>query len=150
VYEVPMGIRLAELIERYGGGVAGGRLGAVLPGGASSAFLPAAAAQTPLDFQALSKAGSMLGSGAVIVIREGRDPVLLARNLIRFFRDESCGKCVPCRVGTEKAFRILEEGAKGREGILEELARAMADASICGLGQAAMNPVLSGLRLLRK
>jgi formate dehydrogenase len=107
VYEIAAGTPVAELIETAGG-VSGGRpLLAFLPGGASSNFLPASAASTPIDFDALVKAGSMLGSGALIVLAEGRDLLDAALSTTRFFRNESCGKCVPCRVGTEKAVHLL-------------------------------------------
>ncbi|HMF12681.1 MAG TPA: NAD(P)H-dependent oxidoreductase subunit E, partial [Gemmataceae bacterium] len=107
VHEVPMGTTVRELID-MGGGVKGGRaLKAFAPGGASSNFLPASMVDTPLDFAALAKAGSMLGSGAVIVVAEGTDMLALATNVVRFFRNESCGKCVPCRVGSQKAVELL-------------------------------------------
>ncbi|HEU4754248.1 MAG TPA: NAD(P)H-dependent oxidoreductase subunit E, partial [Armatimonadota bacterium] len=114
VYEVPMGLTLRELIEEYGGGMLPGReLYAVSPGGASSGFLPASMADTPLEFRALAQAGSMLGSGAVVAIGRGRCMLDLALNLVRFFKNESCGKCVPCRVGTEKLVHMLEGWSRG-------------------------------------
>jgi NADH:ubiquinone oxidoreductase subunit F (NADH-binding)/NADH:ubiquinone oxidoreductase subunit E len=151
VYEVPLGITIREFIEEYGGGMAGGELAAVSPGGASSGFLPATMAETPLDFRALAQAGSMLGSGAVVAIGTGRCMLDLALNLVRFFKNESCGKCVPCRVGTEKLVAMLDNWRHGRGSeadvaLLEELAPAMADASICGLGQIAPAPIVSALK----
>jgi NADH:ubiquinone oxidoreductase subunit F (NADH-binding)/NADH:ubiquinone oxidoreductase subunit E len=152
VYEVPMGLTIREFIEEYGGGMLPGReLYAVSPGGASSGFLPASMADTPLDFRPLAQLGSMLGSGAVVAIGQGRCMLDLALNLVRFFKNESCGKCVPCRVGTEKLVAMLEKWrhGEGREEdllVLEELAPAMADASICGLGQVAAAPIVSALK----
>ncbi len=151
VYEVPMGTTVRELIE-MGGGVKDGRaLLAFAPGGASSNFLPAAMADVPLDFAALAQAGSMLGSGAVVVVAEGTDLLGLATNLVRFFRNESCGKCVPCRVGSQKAVELLKDVQAGRQDrksleVLPELGETMALASICGLGQVALNPILSVMK----
>jgi len=150
VYEVPVGTTVRELIE-MGGGVKGGRaLKAFAPGGASSNFLPASMADVPLDFQALAKAGSMLGSGAVVVVAEGTDLRALATNVVRFFRNESCGKCVPCRVGTQKAVELLEAsgGAQPRREleVLTEWGETLALTSICGLGQVALNPILSVMK----
>jgi NADH:ubiquinone oxidoreductase subunit F (NADH-binding) len=149
VYEIPLGLPVRELIEQHGGGVSmGRRLKAFAPGGASSGFLPAAQSEIPLDFAALSEAGSMLGSGAVVVLAEGTCMLDAALSVLRFFRNESCGKCVPCRVGTEKLVRLAEgwtvaEGAQGELGLVAELAEAMRTTSICGLGQAAPNPLTS-------
>lgn len=156
VYEIPLGLTLRELIEEYGGGMLPGReLTAISPGGASSGFLPASLADTPLEFKALAQAGSMLGSGAVVAIGRGRCMLDLALNLTRFFKNESCGKCVPCRVGTEKLLAMLSawrrgEGCERDLEVLEELAPAMADASICGLGQIAPAPLLSALKYWRE
>ncbi|WP_372624458.1 NADH-ubiquinone oxidoreductase-F iron-sulfur binding region domain-containing protein, partial [Falsiroseomonas sp.] len=142
----PAGITARELIEEYAGGMQPGhRLAAYLPGGASGGILPATMADLPLDFGTLEPHGCFVGSGAVVVLSDRDDLAEAARNLVRFFRDESCGQCTPCRVGTAKAARLLEAPAWDRE-LLKELAQAMADGSICGLGQAAMNPVLSLLR----
>jgi NADH:ubiquinone oxidoreductase subunit F (NADH-binding)/NADH:ubiquinone oxidoreductase subunit E len=145
---VPMGTTVAELLEQCGGVPDGRALAAFAPGGASSNFLPASKADVALDFQALQQAGSMLGSGAVIFVAEGRELVELALNEVRFFRNESCGKCVPCRVGSEKAVALIEEALAGRPaagltGLLRELGRTLARTSICGLGQVALQPVLS-------
>ncbi|MFI5400800.1 MAG: NADH-ubiquinone oxidoreductase-F iron-sulfur binding region domain-containing protein [SAR324 cluster bacterium] len=145
---VPMGTSVQELLDRCGG-VAGGKpLHAFAPGGASSNFLPAAKRDVALDFAALERAGSMLGSGAVIYVAEGRDLVELGANEVRFFRNESCGKCVPCRVGSEKAVRMIDQALAGkpRPGLiplLQELGSTMTQTSICGLGQVALQPILS-------
>lgn len=152
VYEVPLGTRVCDLIDKEGGGVSGGReLKAFSPGGTSSGFLPASMADIPLDFKPLADAGSMLGSGAVIVLAEGSDMVDLARNAVGFFRNESCGKCVPCRTGTDHLVRMLDtvlEGG-GRHDTLEpvnDVSEAMELSSICGLGQAAALPLTSARR----
>jgi NADH:ubiquinone oxidoreductase subunit F (NADH-binding)/NADH:ubiquinone oxidoreductase subunit E len=151
VYEVPAGTSVRELIE-LGGGVKGGRpLKAFAPGGASSPFLPASMVDVPLDFTALANAGSMLGSGAVVVVAEGTDMMALATNVVRFFRNESCGKCVPCRVGSQKAVDLLEsvqagQAARTELALLPELGETMTLTSICGLGQVALNPILSVMK----
>ncbi len=152
VYEIPLGTRVCDLIREYGGGVSGGReLMAFSPGGTSSGFLPASMADIPLDFRPLADAGSMLGSGAVIVLAEGSDMVDVARNAVTFFRNESCGKCVPCRTGTEHLVRLLDTVLEGdaRPGAMDpvaDVAEAMELTSICGLGQAAALPLTSVLR----
>tara|TARA_R110002072_G_scaffold303069_1_gene492591 strand:+ start:77303 stop:79060 length:1758 start_codon:yes stop_codon:yes gene_type:complete len=148
VYEIPIGTTVAELIELAGGMRDGVTLQAFLPGGASSNFLPADKVHTPLDFDAMKAAGSMLGTGAVIVIGDQHDLFELATNIVRFFRNESCGKCVPCRVGSQKAVQILESVACGQSEsseltILPELGDTLEQTSICGLGQVALNPILS-------
>jgi len=146
VYDAPAGITANELIAEFAGGMTQGhRFTAYLPGGASGGILPAAMADLPLDFGTLERHGCFVGSGAVVVLSDQDDLAEAARNLLRFFRDESCGQCTPCRVGTAKAARMLEAPRWDR-ALLRELAQAMADGSICGLGQAAMNPVLSLLR----
>ncbi len=151
VYEIPVGTTVAEVIELAGGLPEGQTLQAFLPGGASTSFLPADKADTPLDFDAMKAAGSALGTGAVIVIDDSNDLFELATNIVRFFRNESCGKCVPCRMGSEKAVRILEGVAAGdRENSeleqLPVLGETLEQTSICGLGQVALNPVLSLLK----
>ena len=146
VVDAPAGITARQLIEEFGGGMAEGhRFAAYLPGGASGGILPARLADRPLDFGALDDLGCFVGSGAVVVLSDRDDLAEAARNLVGFFRDESCGQCTPCRVGTAKAARLLDAPRWDRP-LLEDLAQAMADGSICGLGQAAMNPVLSLLR----
>jgi len=151
VYCVPMGTTVGDLVHEHGGGMKDGRtMVAFCPGGASAPFLPASRADTPLDFEAMTKAGSMLGSGAVLVVGAGRDLLDLGVNLVRFFRNESCGKCVPCRVGSHKAVEILERVQRG-EGraedlaLLTELDETLRLTSICGLGQVALNPATSVL-----
>jgi NADH:ubiquinone oxidoreductase subunit F (NADH-binding)/NADH:ubiquinone oxidoreductase subunit E len=144
---VPFGTPLAELLERCGGMREGRRLAAVAPGGASSNFLPPERLDVPLDFQTLSDAGSMLGSGAAIFVAEGSDLLEAGLSVTRFFRNESCGKCVPCRVGTEKAVKLVEASRGGvsaqtRE-LLSELHATLGRTSICGLGQVALGPLLS-------
>lgn len=144
VYEVSLGTTVRELIE-LAGGVSGGRkLLAFAPGGASSNFLPANMVDVRLDFAELANAGSMLGSGALIVVAEGTDLLALATNVTRFFRNESCGKCVPCRVGSQKAVELLE--SRQSLELLPDLGEAMALTSICGLGQVAVAPALSILK----
>ncbi len=153
VYCVPMGSTARQLVE-LAGGVSGGRaLGAIQPGGASSNFLGPEGLDVPLDFDPLAKAGSMLGSGALVVLAEGTDLLAAATNVLRFFRDESCGKCVPCRAGSAKAHQILSEllAAGGGPGEVDEqisrLEETMRRTSICGLGQVALGPVMSVVRL---
>ena len=151
VYEIPMGTSVAEVIEMAGGVVGGRALKAFAPGGASSNFLPADKADTAIDFDHLARASSMLGSGALFVVAEGTDMMELGTNVVRFFRNESCGKCVPCRVGSEKAVRMLEEmlagnGSRDQLSLLDELFDTMLQTSICGLGQVAINPILSVIR----
>jgi formate dehydrogenase len=146
VVEAPAGVTARELIEEFCGGMAEGyRFVAYLPGGASGGILPAERADLPLDFGTLEPHGCFVGSGAVVVLSDRDDLAEAARNLVRFFRDESCGQCTPCRVGTAKAAHLLDAPRWDR-ALLEELTAAMADGSICGLGQAAMNPVRSLLR----
>ena len=146
VHEAPVGTTALELIEEFGGGMQDGhRLAAYLPGGASGGILPATMADLPLAFGTLDHLGCFVGSGGVVVLSDQDDLANAARNLVHFFRDESCGQCTPCRVGTQKAARLLDAPHWDR-ALLRELAQAMADGSICGLGQAAMNPVLSLLR----
>jgi len=155
VYLVPMGTTIGELVEMAGGASGNRRAFAVLPGGASSNFMRGEEAwKAPLDFQALAERGSMLGSGAVMIIAEGADIVDLAANVVSFFRNESCGKCVPCRVGSEKAVVMLQQAVRGRGtkhhlALLPELGEAMTETSICGLGQVALNPFLSLLEAFK-
>jgi len=150
VFEIPMGTTVAELIELAGGVKRGRRLKAFAPGGASSRFLPADAADVEIDFKSLAEAGSMLGSAALIVLDDQADMVAAAKNVVAFFRNESCGKCVPCRVGTEKVVRMLEDilAGRGNGSLLDQLPaleRTLAETSICGLGQVALNPVASAI-----
>jgi len=151
VYELPMGITLRELIENYGGG-AKGEFKAALPGGVSSNLLTDL--DVKLDYKSVADAGSMLGSGAVIVINSEMSIVDVARNCLEFFTHESCGQCTPCREGTRRANEILGRFVEGKgrtEDIdfLLELGEVMYDASRCGLGQAAMNAATSAVNLFR-
>jgi formate dehydrogenase/NADH-quinone oxidoreductase subunit F len=153
VYEVPLGTTVRDLIEQAGGVKAGKQLLAFAPGGASSNFLPPEKADVRLDFAELARAGSMLGSGALVVVAEGTDLLALATNVVKFFRNESCGKCVPCRVGSQKAVEALEgvqTGTLPRTAldVLPELGETLTLTSICGLGQVALNPALSVMKLL--
>ena len=141
VHLAPAGITAVELIEEYCGGMLPGHtFYAYLPGGASGGILPAAMGDIPLDFDTLQAHGCFIGSAAVIVLSQHDTAVAAARNLMKFFSDESCGQCTPCRVGTAKALKLIEQ-PRWDGPLLEELSAAMADASICGLGQAAPNPV---------
>ena len=142
----PNGITLNELVEQYCGGMAEGHtLKAYLPGGASGGILPATMADLPLAFGSLEEHGCFVGSGAVVVLSEEDSVRDAASNLMRFFEDESCGQCTPCRVGTEKAVKLMQAEIWDAD-LLGELSTAMRDASICGLGQAAPNPLKSVLR----
>jgi formate dehydrogenase len=137
----PAGITVRELIGEYCGGMADGHtLYGYLPGGASGGILPAALADVPLDFDTLQPHGCFIGSAAVIVLSQHDSAVAAARNTMRFFRDESCGQCTPCRVGTAKALQLIA-APRWDTALLGELGQVMRDASICGLGQAAPNPV---------
>ncbi|MCG8353953.1 MAG: SLBB domain-containing protein, partial [Kiloniellales bacterium] len=141
----PAGSSVRELIEDYCGGMAEGHVfKGYLPGGASGGILPAAMGDLPLDFGKLEEHGSFVGSHAVVVLSDQDDMKDVALNLMRFFEDESCGQCTPCRNGTEKAVKIMS--GTWDQPLLEELALVMRDASICGLGQAASNPVTSVLK----
>jgi len=137
----PAGITVRELIDEFCGGMADGHhFKGYLPGGASGGILPASMDDLPLDFGTLEQHGALIGSAAVVILSDQDDMKQVALNLLRFFEDESCGQCTPCRVGTEKAVRLLQE-KKWDAALLADLARVMGDSSICGLGQAAMNPV---------
>jgi formate dehydrogenase len=143
------GITLRELVEEHCGGMLDGhKLKGYLPGGASGGILPESMADIPLDFGTLEQYGSFIGSASVVVLSDKDNMRDVALNLLRFFEDESCGQCTPCRVGTEKAVTLMQE-EKWDEALLEELIKVMGDASICGLGQAAMNPVKQVLKHFR-
>ncbi|BAT60407.1 NADH-quinone oxidoreductase subunit F [Variibacter gotjawalensis] len=145
----PAGVTMQELIDEFSGGMLDGhKFKAYLPGGASGGILPASMADIPLDFGTLEKHGCFVGSHAVVVLSDQDDMKQVALNLMRFFEDESCGQCTPCRVGTEKAVRLMAQGPWD-ESLLNELASVMRDASICGLGQAAPNPLISVLKHFR-
>jgi formate dehydrogenase len=141
VHLAPAGITVKELIEEYCGGMLPGHaFYAYLPGGASGGILPASMGDLPLDFDTLNDYGCFIGSAAVIILSDQDRAGDAARNLMKFFADESCGQCTPCRVGTAKAVQLMQRN-DWDQPLLEELSQAMADASICGLGQAAPNPV---------
>jgi formate dehydrogenase len=141
----PAGITARELIEMAGGMEDGQTFKAYLPGGASGGILPARLADLPLDFGTLDKYGSFVGSHAIVVFSDQDDVADIVINLLRFFKDESCGQCTPCRVGCDKAVALLER--KDWEGeLLNELAQTMRDASICGLGQAAPNAFITAMQ----
>jgi formate dehydrogenase beta subunit len=145
----PAGITMQELIDELCGGMADGHtFKGYLPGGPSGGILPASMANLPLDFGMLEQYGSFVGSHAVVILSDKDNMKDVALNLMRFFEDESCGQCTPCRVGTEKAVKLMVK-PKWDEALLAELSQAMADASICGLGQAASNPVKSVLKHFR-
>jgi NADH:ubiquinone oxidoreductase subunit F (NADH-binding)/NADH:ubiquinone oxidoreductase subunit E len=156
VYEVPMGTPVSELIFSYGGGMRDGKkLKGFAPSGPSSGFLPAAMADVRLDFKSLADAGSMLGSGALVVCAENRCMLDMALNATQFFRNESCGKCVPCRVGSQKLVAMLTgwthgEGSRDDLGLLDELTDALRLTSICGLGQVVPAPIASVLKHFRE
>src|SRR5437588_9221890 len=137
----PAGITARQLIDAYCGGMAEGHsFKGYLPGGASGGILPAAKAGIPLDFGTLGGEGCFIRPAAGVLLSDQDDMQAVGRNLLRFFEDESCGQCTPCRVGTEKAVMLMNQ-PHWDEALLADLARVMSDASICGLGQPAMNPV---------
>ena len=142
----PAGISVKELINEYGGGMLDGHtLYAYLPGGASGGILPASLGDVPLDFDTLQPHGSFIGSAAVMVLSQHDSAKDAARNMMKFFADESCGQCTPCRVGTVKALALMQQD-HWDEATLRDLSQVMVDASICGLGQAAPNPLLSVMK----
>jgi len=146
----PAGITAKELIDEFCGGMQDGhRFKAYLPGGASGGILPASLGDVPLDFGTLEQYGCFIGSAAVVVFSDADNMKDVALNLMRFFEDESCGQCTPCRVGTEKAVKLMSSD-RWDEGLLSELSRVMTDASICGLGQAAGNPINSVFKYFRE
>ena len=149
IFEVPMGTPYSELIYKHAGGIRDGKkLLAFAPSGPSSGYLPASMADLPLDWDKVAAVGSMVGSGAVVVCAEGRCMLDMALNAVRFFRNESCGKCVPCRMGSQKLVDMLTAWTQGRfadtdQQTFEELANALKLTSICGLGQVVPVPLLS-------
>ncbi|GAA1231862.1 NAD(P)H-dependent oxidoreductase subunit E [Pseudonocardia alaniniphila] len=154
VYCVPMGTTVRNLIELAGGVTGGRQVGAVQPGGASSNFIGPDKLDMPLDFGTAVEHGTMLGSGAMVVLAEGSDMLAASTNVLRFFRNESCGKCVPCRVGSTKAHAILRDVVEAGSELDDDqrahilrLEEAMRKTSICGLGQVALGPVVSVLGL---
>jgi formate dehydrogenase len=145
MYVLPAGSTIADVIEAAGGMVAGHKFKAYQPGGPSSGILPAHINDVPLDFDCLQPLGTFIGSAAVVVLSDQDSMRDVALNMLRFFRNESCGQCTPCRVGCEKAVLLMQETCWDKE-LLEELCSTMMDASICGLGQAAPNPVRSVIK----
>jgi formate dehydrogenase beta subunit len=150
VHMAPAGITLRELVDEYCNGMlAGHELYGYLPGGASGGILPASLADVPLDFDTLNEYGCFIGSAAIVVLSHHDTAAAAARNVMKFFADESCGQCTPCRVGTAKALQLMGE-KRWDAPLIQELSQAMMDASICGLGQAAPNPVLTVLKYFPK
>jgi NADH:ubiquinone oxidoreductase subunit F (NADH-binding)/NADH:ubiquinone oxidoreductase subunit E len=159
IFEVPSGIPMREVLFKYAGGIRGGRsLKAFAPSGPSSGYLPASMVDVRLDFKALADAGSMLGSGAIVVCDDTTCMLDMALNAVRFYRNESCGKCVPCRVGSQKMVDLLarwtqstvsETQYRADLALLDELSLAMGLASICGLGQIVPAPIQSVLKHFR-
>jgi NADH:ubiquinone oxidoreductase subunit F (NADH-binding)/Pyruvate/2-oxoacid:ferredoxin oxidoreductase delta subunit len=153
--EVPMGTPLRQIVEEMGGGAPDGRkIKAVQTGGPSGGCIPSQHLDTPVDYESLGKLGSIMGSGGMIVMDDSTKMVDVARFFMEFCCDESCGKCPPCRVGTRQMLNILDRICTGEAGLediekLESLATVVRDASLCGLGQTAPNPVLTTLRYFR-
>ncbi len=156
IFEIPMGLSMSEVIFNLAGGIPDGRrLKAFAPSGPSSGYLPASMVDVRLDFKSLAAAGSMLGSGAIVVCAEGRCMLDMALNAVKFFRNESCGKCVPCRMGSQKMVDILTgwthgKGSKADMPLIDELTEALKLTSICGLGQFAHSPLTSVLQHFRQ
>ncbi|MBX0329156.1 SLBB domain-containing protein, partial [Oscillochloris sp. ZM17-4] len=150
--EVPMGVTLREIVEELGGGASdGGEVKAVQTGGPSGGCIPASLFDTPVDYESLAKVGSIMGSGGMVVMDESTNMVELAKFYMEFCMDESCGKCIPCRVGTVQIHRLLEKITAGQAtpadvDQLRDLCQLVRDTSLCGLGQSAPNPVISTLR----
>jgi bidirectional [NiFe] hydrogenase diaphorase subunit len=149
--EVPMGTTLRHIVEVMGGGVPGGRVKAVQTGGPSGGCIPATHLDTPVDYESLTRLGAIMGSGGMIVMDQDTNMVEVARFFMGFCRDESCGKCVPCRAGTVQMHRLLTKIAerRGTQSDLEGLLRLcgmVRETSLCGLGQSAPNPVVSAVR----
>ena len=150
--EEEMNIPLKELIEVHAGGVIGGwdNLQAVIPGGSSMPLIPKEKCETlTMDFDSLMAEKSGLGTAGIVVINKDQDIIKCMARIAKFYKHESCGQCTPCRVGTEKAVALMSNGPWD-EALLEDLGRAMTDASICGLGQAAANPLFSVLKHFRE
>ncbi|MCD4784669.1 MAG: NADH-quinone oxidoreductase subunit NuoF [Candidatus Eremiobacteraeota bacterium] len=153
--EVPMGISLRDIVYKIGGGIPDGKkFKAIQTGGPSGGCLPEELLDLPVDFDELTKVGSMMGSGGMIVMDENTCMVDIAKYFLKFLRDESCGKCVPCREGLKRMVQIIEDitegkGEPGHLELLEELTQTVKEASLCGLGKTAPNPVLSTIRYFR-
>lgn len=153
--EVPMGTTLRQIVEAMGGGVTTGTVKAVQTGGPSGGCIPANLLDTPVDYESLSRLGSIMGSGGMIVMDQETNMVEVARYFMEFCMDESCGKCVPCRAGTVQMFRLLtriarKQATRADLETLVELCGMVRETSLCGLGQTAPNPVLSTLRYFRQ
>jgi NADP-reducing hydrogenase subunit HndC len=154
--EVPLGTPLREVLYEIGGGPPdGGKIKAVQTGGPSGGCIPAGLFDLPIDYESLVQAGTIMGSGGMIVMDERTCMVDVARYFMNFLQDESCGKCFSCRKGTQRMYEILDDVSKGRSSVeqldlLQELAETVRDSSMCGLGQTASNPVLSTLRYFRE
>jgi NADH:ubiquinone oxidoreductase subunit F (NADH-binding) len=159
IFEVPMGTPMRDVIFKHAGGIRGGRqLKAFAPSGPSSGYLPASLIDVRLDFKALADAGSMLGSGAIVVCDDTTCMLDMALNAVRFYRNESCGKCVPCRVGSQKMAELLVRWTQGAVSepqyradlaLLDDLSQTMSQTSICGLGQIAPAPIQSVMKHFR-
>ncbi|MEK7360546.1 MAG: NADH-ubiquinone oxidoreductase-F iron-sulfur binding region domain-containing protein, partial [Pseudomonadota bacterium] len=153
--EVPMGTPLRTIVEEMGGGAPdGGRIKAVQTGGSSGGCIPAQHLDTPVDYESLTKLGSIMGSGGMIVMDDSTRMVDVARFFMEFCMEESCGKCLPCRAGTVQMHNLLDKILKRKATArdlakLEELCDMVKNTSLCGLGQAAPNPTLSTLRFFR-
>ncbi|HUT84580.1 MAG TPA: NADH-ubiquinone oxidoreductase-F iron-sulfur binding region domain-containing protein, partial [Thermodesulfobacteriota bacterium] len=153
--EVPMGITLKEIVFDIGGGPQNGKaIKAVQTGGPSGGCIPASLFNLPVDFDSLTEAGSMMGSGGMIVMDEGTCMVDVAKYFVHFLKDESCGKCLPCREGLKRMGEILDRITEGKGDedsllLLEDLSKVVADTALCGLGKTAPNPVLSALKYFR-
>jgi bidirectional [NiFe] hydrogenase diaphorase subunit len=152
--EVPMGTTLRQIVEEIGGGPPTGTIKAVQTGGPSGGCIPADAFDTPVDYESLTRVGSIMGSGGMIVMDQDTNMVDVARFFMKFCMDESCGKCIPCRAGTVQMHRLLTrigQGVGTRDDLakLEGLCDMVKHTSLCGLGQSAPNPVLSTLRYFR-
>ncbi|MGF1583213.1 MAG: NADH-ubiquinone oxidoreductase-F iron-sulfur binding region domain-containing protein [Gemmataceae bacterium] len=153
--EVPLGTPMRTIVEEIGGGVPDGKIKAVQTGGPSGGCIPAEHLDTPVDYESLQKLGSIMGSGGMIVMDEHNSMVDVARFYMSFCRDESCGKCIPCRAGTVQLHNLLSKilegkGTRSDLQVLEDLCEVVRDTSLCGLGQTAPNPVLSTLRYFRE
>jgi bidirectional [NiFe] hydrogenase diaphorase subunit len=152
--EVPMGITLREIVEEMGGGVPDGSVKAVQTGGPSGGCIPAHLLDTPVDYDSLTKLGSMMGSGGMVVMDQNTNMVDVAQFYMEFCREESCGKCIPCRAGTVQMHEALTKILKGQATLadiekLEALCLMVKETSLCGLGMSAPNPILSTLRYFR-
>ncbi|NEP88646.1 MAG: NADH-quinone oxidoreductase subunit L [Okeania sp. SIO2C2] len=153
--EVPMGITLREIVEEMGGGVPGGEVKAVQTGGPSGGCIPVSMLDTPVDYDSLSKVGSMMGSGGMVIMDKETSMVEVAQFYMEFCRGETCGKCIPCRTGTVQLYALLTKILNKQATVmdlerLEELSYMVKDTSLCGLGMTAPNPVLSTLRYFKQ